>query len=400
MKELKLKQCDYLVGEVKEYKYCDFLTVSNAERAVRFVKSYPEYQKTPLINLQELAKKFNVKNILVKDESKRLGLNAFKGVGVLYGAVKVICEKFSLDINNLSFKDLLVGELNKKIKEMTFIAATDGNHGRGLAWVAQKLGCACHIYMPKNTTEARIRAIESLGAKVIVTEGNYDETLKIVIEEAKRNNWEHIQDQAWEGYTKITNFISEGYTIIADEIREQLLEYNIEKPTHIFLQAGAGTFALGIMGYFANLYRDKKPYMGILEPKNAACYYNSIKNGKYTEIKGDLETIMAGLSVGEANIVAWDILKTIVDGYGSCEDSIAARGMRILANPLKGDTRIVSGESGAIGLGFVSMVCQLAEFEKLKEELKIDESSQILLISTEGDTDPEMYQSILWDMKY
>lgn len=393
------KDCNFIDVELGSYKTCDFLSLESAKKARQFVKTHPDYQPTPLVSLEELSKLFGVKKIYVKDESKRMGLNAFKGVGVLYAVSELIAKKFDLDIDKISFKDFLEPRLNEEIRKLTLAAATDGNHGKGLAWVAKKLGCKCHIYMPKNTSKFRVEAIEDLGAKVMVTDLNYDHTLRLVIEEANKKGWLHIQDQAWDGYTEIANAISRGYTIIGDEILDQMKKDATLRPTHIILQAGAGTFAFGIFGYFTNIFFDNKPYMVVAESKNAACFYKSIEEGKFTRVSGDLETLMAGLSVGEPNIVAWENLQTIVEGYASCSDEITARGMRILSSPLKDDKRIISGESGALGLGLASMICQSLEYKKIKELMKINEESVLLFINTEGDTDPESYKRIVWDGK-
>ena len=396
----RTKDCNYIDVKLGKYKTCDFLSKESAEKARRFVETQEDYEITPLLSLEELSKFFGVKKIYVKDESKRMGLNSFKGVGVLYAVSELICKRFGLDIENISFNDMLEPKLNEEIKKLVFVAATDGNHGKGLAWVAKKLGSKCNIYMPKNTTKARVKAIEDLGAKVVVTDVNYDQTLRTVIQEADKNGWIHVQDQAWEGYTEITNTISKGYSVIADEISEQMRNDSIDGPTHIILQAGAGTFAFGILGYYANVFKENKPYMVVSESKNAACFYRSIEKGKLSKVGGDLETLMAGLSVGEPNIIAWENLQTIVEGYASCSDNITARGMRILSSPLKGDERIVSGESGALGFGLFSMVCQSSEYRNIKELMGINKKSVVLLINTEGDTDPESYRKIVWDGQF
>lgn len=179
-----------------------------------------------------------------------------------------------------------------------------------------------------------------------------------------------------------------------------MAEDGIERPTHILLQAGAGTFALGIMGYYGNIYKNNKPDMYILESENANCYFASKVNQKYTTVDGDLETVMAGLSVGEPNTVAWEVLSTIVNGYVSCKDNVTATGMKVLGNPILDDERIVSGESGALGMGVLSMICRDKNLLEIKEKMNIDENSIILLISTEGNTDPEVYEKIIWDGLY
>ncbi len=389
--------CAYYEKKLETHKLCDFLTEDTAKDVERFVSTQKDYERTPLVSLDCMAQRLGVAKIYVKDESKRMGLNAFKAVGVFYGAAKAICRELGLDIRSITYNDLVSGELNRKIKQFTFVAATDGNHGKGLAWVARQLGCKCCIYMPKNTTQARVKAIENLGAQVTVTQCNYDNTLRQVIELAKENGWLHIQDQAWDGYTETTNFISEGYTIIAHEALQQMKQDGTDAPTHIILQAGAGSFAFGIFEYYANVFKEKKPYMVIAEPHNANCYYRSIQREEFTRIDGELQTVMAGLSVGEANIVAWDYLQHIVNGYISCSDSVSALGMRMLGNPCGTDERVISGESGALGFGVLAAVCGNEEYKNIREQMKLDENSKVLLISTEGDTDPQMYRKIVWE---
>lgn len=389
--------CEFLEYTCKGNTDCDLFTPEVAERVIRYSKTLKEYSKTPLVSLNGLAKEMDVKNVYVKDESFRMGLNAFKSIGVIYGVSKVICKKLGVSIDDIDFEYFLKPEINEKVRDIVLIAATDGNHGKGLAYAASILGCQCHIYMPSQTVPSRVKAIEDLGASVIVTEHNYDGTLKMVIAKAAEMGWCHVQDQAWEGYTETTNFISQGYTAIADEIRQQLEGV---QPTHIVLQAGAGSFAVGIMAYFSKLMGENKPHMTIVEPDNAGCFMQSAINGKYSQVGGDLATIMAGLSVGEPNIVAYDILKDIVDYYITCPNEFSANGMRILANPLEGDDKVVSGESGAVGLGITHAICTNEALVNIREQMKIDEGSVLLFISTEGDTDPEIYNKIIRDGAY
>lgn len=393
----KVLGCEFLKADCKGKTECDLFTPEAAKKVIKFFKSLKEYNETPLVELKELAKKLGVKNIYVKDESYRMGLKAFKSIGVIYGVSKVLCKKLGVSLEDIEFEYFLRPEIHEKIKDIVLIAATDGNHGKGLAYAAKLLGCKCHIYMPNQTVEARVKAIEDLGAKVVVTEYNYDGTLKLVIDKAAEMGWCHVQDQAWEGYTETTNFISQGYTAIAEEIQ---IKTNNKRPTHIMLQAGAGSFAVGIMGYYAKLFGDKKPHMTIVEPDTAGCYMKSAIEKKFATISGDLATIMAGLSVGEPNIFAYDVLKDIVNYYITCSNEYSALGMRILGNPLPGDQRIISGESGSVGIGMLYAICTLDEMKEVKKEMGINEESEILFISTEGDTDPVMYEEIIWKGKY
>ncbi|WP_038375141.1 diaminopropionate ammonia-lyase [Brachyspira alvinipulli] len=372
---------------------CDLFNLEIASESLNYLKTVKEYNETPLVELKNLAKKMKVKKVFVKDESYRMGLNSFKAVGVIYGVSKVLCKILGVSIKDISFNYFLNANVQDKIKDIVFSSVTDGNHGRGLAYTAKLLGCKCIIYVPKQTSKSRINAIRDLGADVIVSEYNYDDTLKLVIEKSKEMGWYHIQDQAWDGYIDTANYISQGYTAIAEEIKNKMLDI---KPTHIILQAGAGTFALGIMAYYTNLFKDNKPHMTIIEADTAGCYMKSAVNNCFSTVGGDLNTIMAGLSVGEPNIFAYNVLKDIVDYYITCPDEYSALGMRILGNPIKNDARIISGESGAVCLGIAYCICVNKNFESIRKEMNITEDSILLFISTEGDTDRKMYEDILW----
>ncbi|VFQ44581.1 diaminopropionate ammonia-lyase [Desulfoluna butyratoxydans] len=389
--------CEFFAADCAGKTDCDLFTPEVAKRVRRYAKTLEQYEPTPLVALDELSKELNVKRIFVKDESYRMGLKAFKSIGVVYGVSKVLCKHLGVDIDDIDFDYFLKPEVNAKIKDIVLIAATDGNHGKGLAYAAKLIGCQCYIYMPSQTVPARIEAIENLGAEVTVTPHNYDGTLKLVIDKAAEMGWCHVQDQAWEGYTETTNFISQGYTAIADEIREQLDE---TKPTHIILQAGAGSFAVGIMAYYSSLMAENKPHMTIVEPDTAGCYMQSALANKFSTVDGDLETIMAGLSVGEPNIFAYTVLKDIVDYYITCPNEFSATGMRILANPMGDDTKVTSGDSGAVCLGVTYGICTMDALKDIREEMKLTKDSVLLFISTEGDTDPEIYKNIVWNGSY
>lgn len=394
---LKKCGCEFLAVDCKGKTDCDLFTPEVAKQVRRYAKTLKQYEPTPLVELSELAKDMGVKSVFAKDESYRMGLNAFKSIGVVYGVSKVLCKHLGVEINDIDFDYFLKPEVNERIKDIVLIAATDGNHGKGLAYAAHLIGCKCYIYMPSQTVPARVEAIEKLGATVTVTPHNYDDTLKLVIEKAAEMGWCHVQDQAWEGYTETTNFISQGYTVIADEIREQLGE---TKPTHIILQAGAGSFALGVLAYYSALLADNKPHMTIVESDTAGCYFQSALEKKFTTVDGDLATIMAGLAVGEPNVFAYTVIKDIVDYYITCPNEFSATGMRIFANPLKGDTKIISGESGAVCLGMAHSICTMDAFKEVREEMKITKDSVILVVNTEGDTDPEIYREIVWNGSY
>ncbi|HAT1612126.1 TPA: diaminopropionate ammonia-lyase [Raoultella planticola] len=367
-----------------------------AQQARHFHQKIVGYEPTPLYALKSLAALFGVNTILVKDESQRFGLNAFKMLGGAYAIAQLLCEKYHLDINAFSFTTF-----KSSIKEkMTFATTTDGNHGRGVAWAAQQLGQNAVIYMPKGSAQERVDAILRLGARCIVTEMNYDDTVRFTMQTARQNGWEVVQDTAWEGYTKIPTWIMQGYATLADEAVEQMAAMGIARPTHVFLQAGVGAMAGGVLGYLVDVFGARDLHSVIVEPELADCLYRSGVKGQIVNVGGSMATIMAGLACGEPNPLGWDILHNCATQFISCQDAVAALGMRVLGNPLGTDPRVISGESGAVGLGILSAVHFHPQREALMNKLGLDSHSVVLVISTEGDTDVQHYREVVWEGKY
>ncbi len=375
----------------KEKASIDFLNQSIAEGVFGFHKSFPIYENTPLIALDDLADKLSLNNIYIKDESKRFGLNAFKVLGGSYASAVYLADKFSLDKSKLRYSLLK----NDKFKEskIIFVTATDGNHGRGIAWTARQLGFEAVVFMPKGSSLHRIENIKKEGARVEVLDCNYDDAVRYAKKYAEENNGVLMQDTAIDDYRDIPLWIMQGYMTIAYEMSKQLGDV---KPTHLILQAGVGSFAAAILGFFKNLYGDDLK-AAIVEPENAACVYKSalISDGEPHTVSGDLETIMAGLSCGEPNPIAWPVLRDYADLFVSCPDYIAEEGMRMMAKPMGNDERIISGESGAPGLGLIHNIMTKDELKSIKDSLKIDVDSNVIIISTEGDTDPVSYNRII-----
>ena len=368
-----------------------------------FHKSLPNYQPTPLVDLKNLAAHYGVKKVWLKDESKRFGLNAFKVLGGSYAIGKYLSQRLGKDINELPYNVLISDEVKKQLGDVTFVTATDGNHGRGVAWMANRLKQKSVVYMPKGSAKMRFDAIAREGADVTITELNYDDAVRLANKGAEDYGWIMVQDTAWDGYEEIPLWIMQGYSTIINEVIEQLKEMGDEKPTHVFLQAGVGSFAGAVQGYLAHLYGEDRPITVICEPHGANCIYKSMaaNDGNPHNVSGDLTTIMAGLACGEPNTISWKILRDNSDFSVSCDDEIAARGMRVLSSPLGDDARVISGESGAVGLGLFTVLSEKKEeFAELMKELKIDKNSKILCISTEGDTDVEGYRNVVWNGAY
>jgi diaminopropionate ammonia-lyase len=384
-------------------KMMNIMSPEKVTKAASFHRSFPEYTQTPLAELDNMAKFLGLKNIYVKDESFRFGLNAFKVLGGSFAIGCYIAKKLGKDVSELNYSTITSKELLKEFGQTTFFTATDGNHGRGVAWAANKLNQKCVVFMPKGSSEVRLKNIQKEGATATIEEENYDECVRTAIAtSAKVTNSVVIQDTAWEGYEEIPTWIMQGYGTMAMEANEQLHAANCDAPTHIFVQAGVGSLAGAIQGYFANVYPENPSIVVIVEPNKADCIFRSAeaKDGDIRIVPGDMKTIMAGLACGEPNIIAWDIIKNNSSFFISCPDNISAKGMRILAVPLKGDSKVISGESGAVTMGILFEIMKNHELKDLKEALKLDENSRVLLFSTEGNTDPDFFRHIVWNGDY
>lgn len=369
----------FIKGELKGKGLPEYLSEDNFKKVMEYHCGMKEYEPTPLISLKGLAERLGVKGVLIKDESKRFGLNAFKALGGSY-AVSRLVETNALRPEN-----------------RVFVTATDGNHGRGVAWIAHKYGGKAYVFMPKGTVSARAEAIRNTGdAHVEVLDLNYDECVRHATEFAERNGYFLVQDTGFEGYEDIPNNITLGYTTMAAEAAKQLEEAGFERATHMFLQAGVGSMAGGVLGYFVNDYAKRFgeiPVTAVMEADEAACIYKSIERGAYTVIEEDSNTIMAGLNCQSPNIFTWPVLRDYASWFVSCPDFVTEMGMRQLANPVGNDEAVVSGESGAVGMGLLLSLFT-DEYEEHKKAMGIDENSVILMFSTEGNTDPDGYDRI------
>lgn len=369
-----------------------------ALQAIKYHQSFPNYQKTSLKELKNLAEFLGVSTIYVKDESTRFGLNAFKGLGGSYCIGRYLGELCHIPRDQLYYDTLKQDEIQNRIKGLTFVTATDGNHGRGIAWSAKQFGLNAVVFLPKGSSQERLNHIRNLGAQAIITDCNYDDTVKIAATCEKTKGWILVQDTAWEGYEKIPTWIMQGYTTMALEAVEQMEEI----PTHIFLQAGVGAMSGALAAFFTDYYKERKPKIIIIEPNKADCIYRTAKadDGTLHNVKGEMSTIMAGLACGKPCTIGWRMLQRYADFFISMPDFISAKGMRVLGNPLAGDEAVISGESGASTMGIVSELLMKKELTKLKEDIGLNAQSRILCFSTEGDTDQKNYRKIVWDGAY
>ncbi len=344
-------------------QYCS----GNYEKVKKFHQSLDVYAPTPLVSLTDLAERIGVKAIYVKDESKRYGLNAFKALGAAYAVDGV-----------------LKGSEGKPL----FVTATDGNHGRAVAWAADRAGCRSKVFMPKGTAKARLDNINNIPlASAEITDLNYDDAVRLATKYAEENGGVLVQDTGFEGYEDIPWDISLGYTMMGQEALEQLAGV---KPTHVFLQAGVGSMAGGVLGFLKDIYGADAPVFSIMEAEQTACIYESVRQGKYVAIGGDPQTIMAGLNCGEANTLTLPVLEAHAEFFFSMSDEYTEEGMRELAA-----AGVVAGECGGIGTGLVKALMTQEELAEYRDALGLDENSIILLFSTEGDTDPVNYKKII-----
>lgn len=371
----------------------DDFSLQLAEKIWQFHQTIPGYKPTPMVDMKNMAKNLNVGKLWTKDESKRFDLNAYKFLGVSYSLALELAKDHNV-------KDLNWGTLQKLVSGMEtkplLITATDGNHGYALAFAAKLLGCEAIIFMPKDAVDGRVTRTRALGADVRKMTVGYDDSVIEARAEAdrlgKKRKVMYIQDTTLDNYWDIPLKIMQGYmTILVEAWNVGNLDDPANIPTHVFLQVGVGTFSGGMSGFLVNKMKKLRKKIKIItvEPRGAHCVFRSHKigDGKLHVMEGDLETIMAGLNCGVPSGIGWPILKDAATAFLSCDDQVTVSGMKHYFNPIGDDPRVISGESGAVSLGALSYVSKYDV--EIRKELGIDENSRILLISTEGDTDPE-----------
>ena len=338
------------------------------EEAIESISSWKNYSPTPLIKLNKLNKELKLKNIYYKDEDKRFELKSFKALGGAFAVYKIANEK----------------------KNITVSTATAGNHGRSVAWGAQRLGLKCKIFISENVSESRATAMKDLGADIIRVEGNYDNSLKECIKQSNKNNWEIVQDVSWEGYKEVPKLIMAGYTIMIKEIMDEIDSNSI---THVFLQAGVGGMAAAMIAGFAKL-SDNIPKFIVVEPENADCVFQSIQNNKPTRVDIIKETVMGGMSCGDVSSIAWEILKNSTDYCLTIPDKAISTAVALLADARLSNEKIIGGECAVPGL--IALIGSFNNREYL-DKLELNSKSNVLLFGCEGLTDETMYQKLLTD---
>lgn len=358
--------------------------------AFNFHQSLPEYNKTELYSLDNLANELGIGSLFVKDESTRFGIKAFKALGASYAIYRFIKEKFEQNYGvQFQIKNLFDINLISGLSLPIFCTATDGNHGRSVAWFSRLIGHKAVIYMPSDSVEARIENIKSEGAEVIIVDGTYDDAVFKAKVDAEQNGWQIISDTSYDNYKIIPEWITFGYSTMFQEIEKQSDKQSFD---FIFCQGGVGSFPASASKYYSINQPNAKLVM--VEPVESACLLESSEssNGEPVQCSGKLETIMAGLNCGRPSLVAWDDIKNHYHLFIAIEDDFARDAMRRYYYPLGDDRKIISGESGAAGL---AGLLALLENKELCQRIGLNQNSRVLLFNTEGDTDPLNFSEIV-----
>ncbi len=340
--------------------------------AQREIRSWEAYSPTPLLELTNLSKALGLATIYYKDESRRFGLGSFKALGGAYAVLSIVKTGLANGF---------------KTSQITVATATDGNHGRSVAWGAKRAGCACKIFIHSAVSQGREDAMAVLGAEVIRINGDYDESVRQCAQQAATHKWEVISDTSWAGYTHTPSLVMAGYTVMVSEVLAQL----DTPPTHIFIQAGVGGLAAAVAAAFWQALAEKLPKIYIVESEMAACLIESARIGQPATVDIQEETLMAGLSCGETSPIAWEILSRSATSFLTISDDAIVLCMQYLASGEAG-AEIEAGESAVTGIIAIAGAMKDAS---LSQEMGLDEFSRVLVFGTEGATDPEIYRQLL-----
>ncbi|MEP5758498.1 MAG: diaminopropionate ammonia-lyase [Litoreibacter sp.] len=353
------------------------------------IVTWEGYQPTPLFDLSGLAEKLNLQAIYYKHEGPRFGLGSFKALGGAYAVLRILQRKLSeVEGRDVSIEEIKNGDFTHEISKMTVISATDGNHGRSVAWGARRFGAKCRIYIHAEVSSFRAEAMRELGAEIIRVDGDYDATVAQTRVDAEKNAWMIVSDTSWPGYRQAPLDVMAGYGVMAREITRDFSE----PPTHVFLQGGVGGLAASVIAVFQQEWGSAAPRSIVVEPELAPCLFASAEAKTATSVKVKKETLMAGLSCGEPSQLAWDVLKGAARGFMTIPDDLVAPTVRMLAKGEHGDANIEAGESAVAGL--IGLICG-ASNPDLRERMGLNARSRVMIIGSEGVTDPGVFNRIM-----
>ena len=375
------------------------LAVEAATAAARRVhRAIRGYAPTPLVELPALAAALGVGRVLVKDESQRFGLKAFKALGASYAIARWAAERLRDRYGEEQAPESLAdGPLPARLGPVTFATATDGNHGRSVAWTARRLGRPAAIFMPAHSVPARVAAIRGEGAEVTLVDGDYDAAVRRCADESARHGWQVVSDTSWPGYTGIPAWIADGYLTLFEEVDEQLAAQGAPPPDVVLVQAGVGALPAAAVCHYRAAGRAHRPRLVCVEPLAAACFLESIGvgDGEPHAATGDLRTIMAGLACATPSLIAWPLVRDGFELFVAIVDDHARQAMRRFYRPLGGDSRVISGESGAAGLGALLALSDRPDLADARARIGLDGNATVLLLNTEGDTDPDYFTRVV-----
>jgi diaminopropionate ammonia-lyase len=359
--------------------------------ARRCISAWPGYAPTPLIDLPGLAAALDIGRLSYKNEAARFGLRSFKPLGGAYAVQRCLLREVARHTGrDIDPAEILNGDHAEIVRQITVTAATDGNHGRSVAWGARLFGCRCVIYINEAVTEAREWAIAAYGAEVRRNPGSYDDAVREAFAVARREGWHVIPDTTDGSVVEAPRDVTQGYAVMAAEAIEQLPDQ--APPTHVFLQAGVGGMAAACCAQFWESFGVRRPKAVLVEPEQCACWFASLAAGKPTAITGETDSFMSGLACGEVSQLAWEILQPGAAAAMTLSDSSAAVTMRLLAGGVGEDPPLVAGESGVAGLAGLIAV---ARDKNARETLGLDKRSHVLVFCSEGATDEEMYRQVV-----
>lgn len=358
------------------------------------ITCWPGYAPTPLRGLDDLAAALGVAGIAYKDEGGRLGLGSFKALGGAYAVLRLAADLLAEEIGPPpALRAIREGRFAASLAGLTVVTATDGNHGRSVAWGARLAGCRCRIYIHAGVSEGRRQAMADLGAEVVRIDGDYDESLQVCAHEAAANGWHVVSDTSYDGYMDVPRHVMAGYSVMASEVLDQLGDD--PPPTHVFVQAGVGGVAAAVCATLWQRLGWARPTMVIVEPARAACVLESARRDRPSSVAIDDETVMAGLSCGEVSLLAWQVLSRGAEHFVAIGEDLVGPAMRLLASGAAGGGRIVAGESAVPGLiGLVGVAGDPA----LRAAVGLDAASRVLLLGCEGATDPEIYRAMVGEV--
>lgn len=358
-------------------------------QAERELSTWQGYAPTPLHALPALALALGVQSLHYKDEGGRFGLGSFKALGGAYAVARLLCRELGARLGRtLDTRDLQQPDIRALSAGITVTCATDGNHGRSVAWGAQLFGCACVIYVHATVSAGRAEAIAAYGAQVVRTPGNYDDAVRRAAADASAQGRFVISDTSYPGYMDVPRDVMQGYQLMVQEAAAQIGA----RPTHIFVQAGVGGLAAAVCGYFWERDGAARPQFIVVEPERAACLLESARAGELRAVEGELDTLMAGLACGEVSLLAWEILEKGADAFCAIPDAAAVDCMRLLAHPLAGDRAIVAGESAVAG---VAAAIAALQSPQARAQLGLGADSRILFFGSEAATDPALYAQLV-----